>query len=343
MARKKKEISENVESKENKETKEHTKKETHKEHKETKEHTKKETHKEHKETKEHTKKETHKEHKNSENSEHVQPELNIGMVGHVDHGKTTLVQILSGKWADTHSEEMKRGITIRLGYADVTIYKCKKCDGAEQYSTNKICKKCGSETEFQRKISLVDAPGHESLMATMLCGANIIDAAILLVSATENCPQPQTREHLQALEIIGMEKVIIVQNKIDMVSEEKAEKNYEEIKEFIKGTKYENAPIIPISALHNINIDVLLQIIQEHFPTPNRNLEANPLMFVARSFDINKPGTKTKDILGGVLGGALSQGVLKNGEDIEIRPGYEVIEKNRKIFMSLTACGIVKT
>ena len=290
---------------------------------------KEKTQKEKKKTKENTKKET------NNIPENTQPELNIGMVGHVDHGKTTLVKVLSGKWADTHSEEMKRGITIRLGYADVTIYKCKKCDGAEQYTIEKTCKKCGSETEFKRKISLVDAPGHESLMATMLCGANIIDAAILLISATETCPQPQTREHLQALEIIGMEKVIIVQNKIDMVSEEKAQKNYEEIKEFIKGTKYENTPIIPISALHNINVDVLLQTIQEQLPTPKRDINANPIMYIARSFDINKPGTIPNKMTGGIIGGALKQGKLINGSEIEILPGYEVQEKNQKIWKPL--------
>src|SRR3990167_4338291 len=98
----------------------------------------------------------------------VQPEINIGLVGHVDHGKTTLTQALSGIWTDTHSEEIKRGITIRLGYANVSIYKCSKCKEAEAYSVNEKCKNCGNKAEFQRKVSLVDAPGHETLMATLL-------------------------------------------------------------------------------------------------------------------------------------------------------------------------------
>ena len=275
------------------------------------------------------KKETQK-----EDSAAIQPAINIGLIGHVDHGKTTIVQMLSGKWTDTHSEEIKRGITIRLGYADVSFYKCKKCKGAEAYGTTPKCK-CGGDAEFLRKVSLVDAPGHESLMATMLCGANIMDGAVLLISATEKCPQPQTREHLQALEIVGIDNLIIVQNKIDLVTEEQAKKNYAEIKAFLKGTKFEKAPIVPTSAVHGINLDVLIQTIEEHFKTPKRDLSANPTMFVARSFDINKPGTKPDKMTGGILGGALRQGKFIVGADIEILPGYEVMEKNQKVWKPL--------
>ncbi|MBI4146136.1 translation initiation factor IF-2 subunit gamma [Candidatus Woesearchaeota archaeon] len=274
-------------------------------------------------------------HKHEEHASQIQPEINIGMIGHVDHGKTTLVQTLSGKWTDTHSEEIKRGITIRLGYADVNFYHCQKCEGTDKYGVTPTCQKCNTPAQFLRKISLVDAPGHESLMATMLCGANIMDGALLLVSASESCPQPQTREHLQALEIVGIDNLIIVQNKIDTVKEDQAIKNYQEIKEFIKGTKFENAPIIPISALHGINIDMLVQTIQERFKTPERNLEAPPQMFVARSFDINKPGTTPDKMVGGVIGGSLKQGKLLAGSEIEIVPGYEVQEKNQKIWKPL--------
>jgi translation initiation factor 2 subunit 3 len=245
----------------------------------------------------------------------VQPELNLGMIGHVDHGKTTLVERLSGKWTDTHSEELKRGITIRLGYADFSVYNCKE----QGYNTKKLCEKC----KFERKISLIDAPGHETLMATMLSGASIMDGALLLIAANEPCPQPQTKEHLTALEIIGVKQIIIVQNKIDLVTKEDALKNYKQIKEFIKGTIAENAPIIPISAQHNVNIDILIKIIQDVIKTPARDTSKDPLFLVARSFDINKPGTKIEDLRGGVLGGALKQGILKLNDEIEIKPGLK--------------------
>lgn len=267
----------------------------------------------------------------------VLPDLSIGMIGHVDHGKTTLVKALSGKWTDTHSEEIKRGITIRLGYADFSIYKCESCPEPECYSTTEECRKCKGKAVLQRKISLVDAPGHESLMATMLCGANIMDGALLLISAAEECPQPQTMEHLQALQIIGVKNLIIMQNKIDLVSEEKTLKNYGQIQNFLKGTEYENAPIIPISALHNINTDALLMEMQNRFKTPERELDKPPLMFVARSFDINKPGATPEKMQGGVLGGVLKQGILKVGDEITILPGYETTEKNQKVWKALTS------
>jgi len=261
--------------------------------------------------------------------EESQPEINIGLIGHVDHGKTTLTEQLSGKWTDTHSEEIKRGITIRLGYADTIFYKCSKC---KKYVVEDKCPECKEEAKPARKVSFIDAPGHESLMATMLSGAAVMDGALLLVAANEKCPQPQTREHLMALEIIGVENIIIVQNKIDLVDEEQATKNYKEIKEFIKGSKFEKAPIIPISAQHNVNVDLLIETIQKLFKTPKRDPTIDPTMFIARSFDINKPGTEPEDLVGGVLGGVLKQGKFEVGQEIEIRPGFKFEERNQQVW-----------
>ena len=182
-----------------------------------------------------------------------QPEMNLGTVGHVDHGKTTLTKTLTGEWTDKHSEELKRGISIRLGYADAAFYKCSKCGEPECYTINEKCPNCGGKCEMLRSISFVDSPGHETLMATMLSGAALMDGALLLIAANEPCPQPQTKEHLMALELSNVDKIIIVQNKIDIVTAEEAEKNYDEIKEFVSGTIAENAPIIPISAHHDVN------------------------------------------------------------------------------------------
>jgi len=250
-----------------------------------------------------------------------QPEVNIGMIGHVDHGKTTLTKALSGEWTDKHSEEIKRGISIKLGYADVAFYKCKECG---EKGTSEMCK-CGAKADFLRSVSFVDAPGHETLMATMLSGAALMDGALLLVAANEKCPQPQTKEHLMALSIVGIERIIIVQNKIDIVTREDALENYKQIKEFVKGTIAENAPIIPVSAHHDVNIDKLVDAIEEHIISNiHRDTEAPPLMHVARSFDINSPGASPKELKGGVIGGSLIQGTLKIGDEIEIVPGRKV-------------------
>ncbi len=255
-----------------------------------------------------------------------QSEISIGTLGHVDHGKTTLVSYLTGEWTDRHSDEIRRGISIRLGYAATTLLKCKSCPDLEAYTTSHLtkdgkCGKCGGDLEVLREISFVDSPGHESLMATCLSGASLMDGAILVIAANEPCPMPQTSEHLHALEIVGVKNIILVQNKIELVTKEQAKKHYKQIKDFVKGTTAENAPIIPVSAIFGANTDLLIQTIQEVMPTPNRDSTAAPKMFVARSFDINKPGTLPMNMRGGVIGGSIVQGRLRIGDEIEIAPG----------------------
>ncbi len=249
------------------------------------------------------------------------PEINVGVVGHIDHGKTTLLGKLTGKFTDTHSEELKRGITIKLGYADAVIY-----EENGKYNTKK-----GKPLRY---LSFIDTPGHEMLMATMLSGAAIIDVAILVIAANEGI-KPQTREHLLALEAKKIKKIIIVQNKIDLVSKEKALENYKEIKQFTKGTVAENAIIIPISAQQEINIDKLIETLAK-LEIPERNISSDPVFLVARSFDINRPGTTIEKLNGGVLGGILKQGVLNVGDEIEIKPGMIIKKAHEKTYQTIT-------
>jgi len=256
---------------------------------------------------------------------HRQPEVNIGLVGHVDHGKTTLVESLSGEWTDQHSEEMKRGISIRLGYADATFRDCPSLDAPDRYTVEETCPD-GSESEHLRTVSFVDAPGHETLMATMLSGASIMDGAVLVVAANEPVPRAQTEEHLMALDIIGIDNIVIAQNKIDLVDREQAVRNHEQIQEFVEGTVAESAPVVPVSAQRDVNVDLLIGTIEEEIPTPDRDPDADPRMQVARSFDINRPGTTYEDLVGGVLGGSLTQGRLEADDELEVKPGREVEE-----------------
>ena len=239
------------------------------------------------------------------------------MLGHVDHGKTTLTSTLTGKWTDTHSEEIKRGISIRLGYADVKVYKCKKCN---KFGISEKCD-CGGSGELTRKISIIDAPGHETLMTVVVSASNILDGAMFLIAANEACPQPQTLEHLIVLQSMGVDKIVVVQTKVDLVTKEEAKVNYKQIKEFLKGTVAENAPIVPISANYNLNIDVLLSKVEEYIPTPKRDKDAPLRMFISRSFDVNRPGTKIMKLKGGVLGGSITQGILNLNDKIELKPG----------------------
>ena len=250
-----------------------------------------------------------------------QPVVNIGTSGHVDHGKTTLVQAITGIWTSAHSEELRRGITIKVGYADAAFYKCENCPEPECYTTDPSCPKCPGTANLLRAVSFVDAPGHESLMANMLSGAAVMDGAILVISASEKVPQPQTREHLLALQMLGMKHIVIVQNKVDLVTDKEANQNYQAIRSFVSGSVAANAPIIPVSAQHHLNIDSLIESIEKNIPTPKRDEDAKPLMQVLRSFDVNHPGLSPSQLSGGVLGGTLLQGKLSVGDEIELRPG----------------------
>ena len=258
-----------------------------------------------------------------------QPSVNIGTSGHVDHGKTTLVEAITGVWTSAHSEELRRGITIKVGYADAAFYKCSGCEPPQCYGTQPTCEGCGGKAELLRVVSFVDSPGHESLMANMLSGSALMDGAILVMAANEKVPQPQTREHLLALSVLGIQQLVLVQNKADLATVEEAMDNYNQIKDFVKGSIAEKAPIVPVSAQHRLNIDALIEAMENNIKTPARIKNVPAIMHVLRSFDINKPGTPIKQVKGGILGGALVQGEFSLGDEVEIRPGLVDEKKAR--------------
>ena len=278
-----------------------------------------------------------------------QPCINIGTAGHVDHGKTSLIQALTGSWTSVHSQELKRGITIRVGYSDAAFYKCKKCEEPLGYSTTPKCNNCGDESELSRVVSFVDSPGHESLMANMLSGSALMDGALLLVAANEQVPKPQTQEHLLALQTLGIQQIVVLQNKVDLLSYDEVMGNYKDITKFVKGTNAAKSPIIPISAQSGLNLDALIGAIESSIKTPERDEKADPVMHVLRSFDVNKPGIKLKDIKGGVIGGSLTQGIFNVGDEIEIKPG--LMNEKKKSYEPIlteitslgTAAGIVES
>eukprot|EP00245_Coleochaete_scutata_P014263 TRINITY_DN6025_c3_g1_i2.p1 TRINITY_DN6025_c3_g1~~TRINITY_DN6025_c3_g1_i2.p1 ORF type:complete len:335 (+),score=80.57 TRINITY_DN6025_c3_g1_i2:152-1156(+) len=158
-------------------------------------------------------------------------------------------------------------------------------------------------------------------MATMLNGAAIMDGALLLIASNESCPQPQTSEHLAAVEIMQLRHIIILQNKIDLIQESVALGQHEAIQKFIQGTIANDAPVVPISAQLRYNIDAVCEYIVKKVPVPVRDFVSYPEMIVIRSFDVNKPGAEVDDIKGGVAGGSILKGVLRVGQKIEVRPG----------------------
>ena len=268
---------------------------------------------------------------------HNQATINIGTIGHVAHGKSTLTKALSGVSTIRHKAELERNITIKLGYANAKIFQCEKCPKPQCFQSlrsnaieHPLCKHCKEPMILRKHISIIDSPGHESFVATMLSGTSCMDAVMMLVAADETCPAPQTSEHLAAIEIMKIQQSIIVQNKIDLVNETKAKENMEQIQNFVRSTVIQEAPIIPICAQKEYNVDYICQYICESIQQPVRNLSSDPLMTVVRSFDVNKPGCIIDHLKGGVLGGTISQGVFKVGDQIEMRPGI-VTQENGKL------------
>mmetsp|Transcript_52890 Transcript_52890/g.61770 ORF Transcript_52890/g.61770 Transcript_52890/m.61770 type:complete len:509 (-) Transcript_52890:276-1802(-) len=302
-----------------------------------------------------------------------QATINVGTIGHVAHGKSTVVKAISGVQTVRFKTELERNITIKLGYANAKIYKgdplpVKKKevvtvaetkadddetetpvhdDEEDEDDTQKggfytsrgsshpdvfTDEKTGITYRLRRHLSFVDCPGHDILMATMLNGAAVMDAALLLIAGNETCPQPQTSEHLAAVEIMRLSHIIILQNKIDLVKPDAAIAQHDQIKKFVAGTVADSAPIIPISAVLKYNVDILCEYLVHKIPVPVRDFTSVPRLIVIRSFDVNKPGSDVSQLQGGVAGGSILQGVLRVGDEIEIRPGIvtKVDENNIK-------------
>ena len=281
--------------------------------------------------------------------EQIQSVLNIGVVGHVDHGKTTLTSKITGQSTDRHSDEIKQGISIKLGYADACFYKCKTCKGLQAYGVTKKCHLCGGERELVRKVSFVDAPGHETLMAVMLSGATLLNGAILVIAANEECPQPRTVEHFSALKMHGIKHMVVAQNKLDLVTKEEAQENYKKIRKFLDDEGYFHVPIIPTSAHFDANIDALVYALLDSIPVPELDTTSPLKMRVVRSFDINNPGITVDKLKGGVLGGAIICGTLCEKQKVWLYPGItkpieltvESLNSNGVSFKKVHAGGLI--
>jgi translation initiation factor 2 subunit 3 len=138
-----------------------------------------------------------------------------------------------------------------------------------------------------------------------------------------------------ALKFAGVDKVVVAQNKVDLITKEQAIENHKAIRNFLDSYGYKDAPIVPTAANFGVNIDSLIEAIETHIPTPKLELEKPIKMFVARSFDINKPGTHVKDLRGAVIGGSITQGVVHVGDELELAPGLAGKTKTKVLSIAI--------
>ncbi len=211
----------------------------------------------------------------------------IGSAGHVDHGKSALVQALTGIDPDRLREEKERGLTIDLGFAWLTLP-----NGEE--------------------VSIVDVPGHERFIKNMLAGVGGIDLALLVVAADEGV-MPQTREHLAIIDLLGIEHGVIAVTKADIVEPELAELVAADVEEALRGTTLEGAPTVVCSAVSRQGLDELVTALQAELArTPAKRDIGRPRLPIDRAFTIVGFGT--------VVTGTLIAGSLRVGQEVEVAP-----------------------
>jgi translation initiation factor 2 subunit 3 len=272
-----------------------------------------------------------------------QPIMNIGMIGHVSDGKSTITKALTGTATQKHSQEKQKNITIRIGYANAKILKCDSCKKPEcYYSTSSDncenkCPKCDSNSILMNHVSFVDCPGHNMLLATMLNGTSVMDYTILVESsANQNIPAPQTIEHFNCVKNMNIPIIATVLNKIDLINKEKCKYLISDFKNYLSSNECD-CPIIPMSATHSINIDILCMILA-HLPKPNRNIDILKMPII-RTFNINKPGTKIEDLEGGVIGGSIISGNINKNDIVNLVPGM-IIKENEISYYKPLICKI---
>jgi translation initiation factor 2 subunit 3 len=246
----------------------------------------------------------------------------IGTLGHVSEGKSTLIRALTGIKTQRHAKEQERNITIHLGYANCKVYRNTVSGEVRAVQTKEVVH--GPEWSLVAHLSFVDCPGHEAYLATMLGGAAVMDSACLIIAANQEViPQPQTFEHLVAAELMGLTRMCVIQNKLDLIDEKVAVATHDKITAFTTDTVAASAPIFPISAQHGWGVSRVLDFLLS-LPPPERDLNAPARLTCVRSFDINRPGPISvdgPDLKGAVIGGTLQQGVLAINDWIELRPG----------------------
>lgn len=260
-----------------------------------------------------------------------QPTINIGVIGHVSHGKTTLVGKLTSKDTKGFEKEQKMNKTIKLGYANAKIYKCDICIPPLCYSScdssiyEKLCEYCNKETKLVSHVSFVDCPGHNDFISAMLNGTSVMDTTIGVISVnSETIPEVQTHKHFVIANKINILPEVICANKIDLLTRNETEKKINDINEYIKTTYNKTIPLIPISASMNINTHYICEYLATQIKPKRKKEKAISKMMVIRSFNINKPHITIDKLCGGVIGGSIIEGEFCVGDSVIVYPGFHV-------------------
>lgn len=274
------------------------------------------------------------------------PVMNIGMIGHVSDGKSSIVKYLTKIATQKHSDEKTKNITIKLGYANAKILKCKSCPKPICYFSLQSecftykCPKCNSDAELLNHVSFVDCPGHNYLLATMINGTAVMDYTILVESCSNpNIPAPQTVEHVKAITTNStnskIKNIITCLNKIDLQAKDKTIEQCENLQSYLNSIN-DKSKLLPVSATFGINMDIICEILA-HLPKPNRNRDIIKMPII-RSFNINKPGTKVLDLKGGIIGGSIISGLITQGEQLYLYPGIILNNLDNDQYKPLKVC-----
>jgi len=218
------------------------------------------------------------------------PPLVVGTAGHIDHGKTALITLLTGTNTDRLREERERGISIELGYAELVL-------------------------PSGRRLSVVDVPGHERFVRTMVAGATGVDLFLLVVAADDGV-MPQTVEHLAVIELLGVQTGVVAITKADLVDEELLELARADVEELLAGTRYRGAPVVPVSARDGRGVPELLEALEQAAAQVTGRRRSGPArMPVDRVFSLQGVGT--------VVTGTLWRGEVRAGDELGVEPGGE--------------------
>lgn len=266
--------------------------------------------------------------------------FNCGTAGHVSHGKSTLVHSLTGTRTQKYAKEQEKNITIKLGYANCKFYLNRKTGMVSAYPTN-VDPDTNDPLTLLSTVSFVDCPGHELYMATMISGSKVMDYAMVVIAANEQIPRPQTHHHIIALDYSHIDDISFVLNKLDLVKEKDVQVIKGQLDTYLQSVGMGDRTIHPISAATGDNVQELCQYlaakVYDRIPKTIQQSMQPLRMNIVRSYNVNRPNTKLKDLVGAVVGGTIETGILTVGDQVELRPGVITMKDGQRIIQPLVA------